>query len=165
MSLTAERVRELLEYDADTGILRWRVRRGTVVSGRIAGHLDAKGYMALGIDGRLYRLHRVVWLHVYGAWPTQEIDHINRVRHDNRLANLRDVSRLVNARNKGTPTARGPKVVRVRHSRPGRPCMPEDKRYSRRFEFRCMKAQREKFERLGGLDWLRAEIDNAPEPA
>src|SRR5690606_11618117 len=57
------------------------------------------GYREVGIDGRLYKAHRVIWLYIAGEWP-DEIDHINGDRSDNRFANLRAVSRAENMRNK-----------------------------------------------------------------
>ena len=95
----AERLRELLSYDPDSGIFRWRVCARRKLVGSIAGHKGKQGYMHIGIDGRDYRAHRLVWLYVYGKWPPTEIDHINLLRHDNRLANLRLASREQNSAN------------------------------------------------------------------
>jgi len=53
------------------------------------------------VNGKLYRAHRLVWLYFYGEWPKADIDHINRVKDDNRLENLRDVSRSQNKQNQG----------------------------------------------------------------
>jgi len=97
--LTAERARELLSYDAETGELRWRVtRRGTARAGSLAGSRH-DGYRRIEIDGRNYRAHRVCWLITHGAWPTAELDHLNNVRDDNRLRNLREVTRAENVQN------------------------------------------------------------------
>lgn len=111
--LTADRVRKLFDYDPQFGILIWRERPrsdfktnrsfntfNTLRAGKLAGNIDClDGYRKIGIDGRLYRAHRLVWLHVYGAWPTGEIDHINQDKADNRVENLRAVDRQTNARN------------------------------------------------------------------
>jgi hypothetical protein len=103
MSLTVERLRELLDYDADTGLFRWRVQRSNVAKGAIAGTIKSDGYLQIGIDARLYLAHRLVWLYTYGAWPKDDIDHINGAITDNRLANLRDVPRLLNMQNQRRP--------------------------------------------------------------
>jgi hypothetical protein len=94
--LTAERLRELLDYNPETGIFRWNVaaRAGTVV-----GCLN-RGYRVIRVDRMLYRAHRLAWLHVYGCWPTDEIDHINGIKDDNRLANLREVTCAENQQNR-----------------------------------------------------------------
>lgn len=64
-----------------------------------AGSRSTDGYIDIKIDGRTYRAHRLAWLYTYGRWPTGQIDHRNGVRDDNRINNLRDVSRDVNAQN------------------------------------------------------------------
>ncbi len=100
VELTVDRVRELLDYEPDTGIMRWRVQlNGRCRVGAIAGCVNSKGYRVVHIDGRQYRASRLVWLHVYGRWPTGVIDHRNHVTDDNRIANIRDVSVSVNAQN------------------------------------------------------------------
>ncbi|MDD0156969.1 HNH endonuclease signature motif containing protein, partial [Shigella flexneri] len=72
--------------------------RGAV--GKVAGTISY-GYNAINIDGVRYFAHRLAWLYVYGEWPKQEIDHIDRNRRNNAISNLRDVSRVVNALNVG----------------------------------------------------------------
>lgn len=111
--LTQQTVLALFDYDPLTGDLIWRVRPRThfrtdrscstfnsLRVGKIAGNIDClDGYRKIGIDGRLYRAHRLIWMYVNGSWPDGEIDHINHVKADNRIENLRAVSRTENARN------------------------------------------------------------------
>jgi hypothetical protein len=97
--LTAERARELLIYDPETGALRWRVPRG-VPSGALAGTRTADGYTQVEIDYRLYRAHRVIWLMMTGKWPKHLIDHKNKMRADNRWKNLREATHAQNSRNR-----------------------------------------------------------------
>lgn len=92
--LTAARARELYRYDPDTGILWRRHARGEKT-----GRAKSNGYLVVCVDGRNYQTHRVIWLMTYRKWPTGNIDHINRVKTDNRLSNLRDVSQALNMRN------------------------------------------------------------------
>ena len=101
MRLTQERLRDLLDYDHATGVFTRRVSRGVAAAGDVAGHIHRRGYVRIRVDGALYAAHRLAWLYVYGVWPTQEIDHINRAKTDNRIANLRDVSRRENVLNVG----------------------------------------------------------------
>ena len=99
-SVTAERLRELLDYDAETGLFRWRVHRARGAKpGMVAGKPHRKGYTQIKVDGRLYYAHRLAWLHTFGRWPALEIDHINGSKADNRLANLREVTRAQNSWN------------------------------------------------------------------
>jgi HNH endonuclease len=88
--LTADRLRQLLSYDPETGIFRWRVQPNSRVPvGAVAGCVESSGYRRIRIDGRLYLAHRLAWLYVHGECPAGEIDHINGVKDDNRIVNLR----------------------------------------------------------------------------
>jgi hypothetical protein len=99
-TLTQERLKELLEYDAETGVFRWRTaRNGRVKAGSVAGTVNADGYVIIFIDYRPYPAHRLVWLWVYGRWPKRLLDHENRVRNDNRIRNLREADEFQNAQN------------------------------------------------------------------
>lgn len=97
--LTVERLRELLNYDPETGVFTWRMRTAHCVrAGDVAGSLD-DGYVGISIDGHRFGAHRLAWLHYYGKWPAEKIDHIDRVRHNNRIANLREADKFINAQN------------------------------------------------------------------
>lgn len=97
--LTAEEARKLLDYDPATGFFRWRVDCRRARSGTIAGCNHSKGYIKIRSQGRVYLAHRLAWLITHGVMPKGEIDHINGLKNDNRIANLRDVSRRQNAQN------------------------------------------------------------------
>jgi hypothetical protein len=101
--LTFERVNELLRYEHETGKLYWSVSRGGVMAGSEAGYDKADHrttYRIIGIDGKRYWAHRIVWLLHYGEWPKGEIDHIDGGGLNNRICNLRDVTRTTNQRNR-----------------------------------------------------------------
>lgn len=101
--LTAERLRELLNYDSDLGIFTRRIKNGKRDNvGDVAGWLGVRGYRAICLDYRTYAEHRLAWLYVYGHWPADQIDHINRIKTDNRICNLRDVSSAINKQNINT---------------------------------------------------------------
>jgi hypothetical protein len=101
--LTASRLRELLDYDPDTGVFRWRLKIGRSIVGNVAGCRDRLGYVVITIDKRHYFAHRLALLYVNGAFPTNHIDHRNGVTNDNRLSNLRDVTVSENMQNQRGP--------------------------------------------------------------
>jgi hypothetical protein len=98
--ITAERVRDLFDYDPETGVLRWKKGFGGVYSGMAVGTPNDRGYLLVRLDKRARKVHRVIWLHVFGEWPTDQIDHINGKKDDNRLSNLRSVTNAQNHQNK-----------------------------------------------------------------
>jgi len=98
--LTQERLKELLEYNPDTGIFIWRKTRGGAHKGRVTGRHKCNGYLEIKIDYRLYRAHRLAWLYIYGKFPNNLIDHINCVTDDNRIANLREATNSQNQMNR-----------------------------------------------------------------
>ena len=69
-------------------------------AGNLAGTYDPKGYLKILYRGRLYMGHWLAWLYIYGKLPDHEIDHINGNPTDNRISNLRDVTRKQNMENK-----------------------------------------------------------------
>lgn len=98
--LTQARLKELLHYDPETGHFMWRVSRGRSATGSRAGTPNRAGYTQIRIDGGFHRAHRLAFLYITGEIPPM-IDHINRVKDDNRWANLRPATRQENAGNVG----------------------------------------------------------------
>jgi hypothetical protein len=99
--LTQERLKELLDYDPETGIFTHRVSRGRRVAGVVTNCATTGGYIKLSICNKRYYAHRVAWIYVHGRWPSEQIDHINHVTSDNRIANLREATRSQNSANSG----------------------------------------------------------------
>lgn len=98
--LTQAQVRELFNYDPDTGLftrLKTTGPRGQV--GDTAGCDGGSGYILVMISGSKHRIHRLAFLYMTGSWPTAQVDHINGLRDDNRWSNLREVSNTENAQN------------------------------------------------------------------
>jgi hypothetical protein len=107
--LNSTRLRELLDYNQSTGEFTWKVTRGRMAkAGGIAGAKHGENYILIQISGRTYKAHRLAWMHVYGDWPNGFIDHINGIRHDNRISNLRDVTRSENMQNQRRPQRNNP---------------------------------------------------------
>lgn len=94
---------ELFRYDYETGVLYWRWRINSRVPKTLGAgtQRNSDGYLYVKVHGRLYLVHRVVMLMCYGFYGEGlEVDHINHVRNDNRLVNLRFVTHGGNMRNK-----------------------------------------------------------------
>lgn len=101
-TLTAERLRELLHYDPETGVftrLVATVRGARFAAGTVAGSVHSQGYRTICIDGRSNKCHRLAWLYMTGEWPADMVDHANGIKSDNRWANLRSADRALNMQN------------------------------------------------------------------
>lgn len=96
--LTHEQLIESLNYDADTGVFMWLTGvDGTTWHGRPAGCKTKLGYIRIRVRGELVMAHRLAWLYVNKRWPEDQLDHINGVRDDNRIVNLREVNSAENS--------------------------------------------------------------------
>jgi hypothetical protein len=102
--LTQERLKSLFNYNPETGEFTRLVSRGGRRVGEIAGSparkSNGKVYIDIHIDGKHYYAHRLAWLYTYGAWPENDIDHIDHDSTNNRLINLRDVTNAENHKNR-----------------------------------------------------------------
>lgn len=91
--ITQEQLKEKLVYFPKTGNFH------NASNGKPVGHFDERGYVSVNVNGKSYRAHRLAWLYVYGKMPENEIDHIDGDRGNNKIDNLRDVTRSVNCLN------------------------------------------------------------------
>ena len=129
-----EFLRECFSYDPETGKLRWRRRPlhhfptlssaklwNAQCAGRLALVTDYEGHLRgeIRIDGDRVRMyaHRVIFKLMTGHDPTDEIDHINGIRSDNRWANLREATNFDNARNRRVKARTLPKCVYAENGR------------------------------------------------
>lgn len=94
--------RKFFDYNPITGVIKWKVNRGSVIAGDVAGYIN-QGYRKLSFNGEKYQAHRMAWFLHYGKFPDGSIDHINGNPQDNKIANLRDVTNKENSRNQRTP--------------------------------------------------------------
>lgn len=93
---TREFLLALLAYDPHTGLLVWRIKPSAATkAGSVAGTLHPQGYIMVHVKHTNYAAHRLAWLFTYGEWPDYT-DHINGVRSDNRITNLRSVTNTEN---------------------------------------------------------------------
>jgi hypothetical protein len=89
--ITQQRLKEVVCYDPDTGLWEWLVTLSSrAVAGSPCGVPKGNRYGRIRIDGHLYQSHRLAWLYMTGAWPSECIDHINGNRADCRWVNLRE---------------------------------------------------------------------------
>ena len=96
---TGMQLHELLQYDESNGTFYWRRNSGKGKAGSVAGTSNQKGYTVIRCQGRNYYAHRLAWFFVHGVWPSGEIDHLDRVKSNNRLANLRVATSSQNKHN------------------------------------------------------------------
>ena len=97
--ITQEELQRVLFYNPETGIFINKLKRPPCLVGKILGTKDPKGYIRIGIHKKTYTGHKLAWLYVYGNLPINQIDHINGIKDDNRIQNLRDVSPQWNSQN------------------------------------------------------------------
>jgi hypothetical protein len=98
-----EELRELLHYEPDTGLFRWKLNcRGKVKVGSVAGTSNGKGYIAIRVNGEKFVAHRLAWALYYNQDPGAiEIDHIDKNKSNNKIINLRLASHKRNGANSG----------------------------------------------------------------
>ncbi len=94
--ITHQEALDTYDYNPVTGVFHRHMKSGKFKeSGTTSGH----GYLQITFNGGLYYAHRLAWFYIHGEWPSAEIDHINRVKDDNRLSNLRSVTKTENLKN------------------------------------------------------------------
>lgn len=101
--LTQERLKEVAIYK--NGLFFRRFGIPGFSKGSLLGGIGPKGYLTATIDGKNYKQHRLAWLYFNGSFPAGQIDHINQIKSDNRISNLRAVTNIDNCRNKGKSKA------------------------------------------------------------
>jgi len=102
-TISQARLKEVLNYDPDTGVFTWikkpSPRSNRVIIGSVAGYVLPNKYRVIGIDGINHKAHRLALLYMNGKLPEDQGDHENHSRDDNRIENIRDVSKSENAKN------------------------------------------------------------------
>jgi len=97
--ITQSQLKQHLHYDPDTGVFTRLVHMRRSEKGSVVGDVKAQGYRYIGVCGDRHRAHRLAFLYMTGAFPTEQVDHIDGDRDNNRWANLREANNAENARN------------------------------------------------------------------
>lgn len=111
--ITQDELFEKLIYNKNTGNFIWAYSSGTSKAGTVAGSTGEDGYIRISINSKKYMAHRLAWLYMYGVNTILTIDHINHIRDDNRIENLREVSQQDNCKNQSIPKSNTSGVVGV----------------------------------------------------
>ena len=99
--LTQKELKQRYAYDPNTGMFSRRTINSKHGHDKPVGNLHSTGYLHIGVAGMVFKAHRLVWLYVHGRFPRGMVDHINRNKLDNRISNLREVTRGENIANSG----------------------------------------------------------------
>jgi hypothetical protein len=99
-TIDIELLREWIAYNPLTGALTWAKQRGSrgVIGARCESS-HKQGYLCIKFNGQRYQAHRIAFALHHGRWPTNQIDHINRAKDDNRICNLREATSSENSCN------------------------------------------------------------------
>lgn len=100
--ISQARLKQILHYDPESGVFTYLVKTSIRVrAGQVAGTRNNRsGYVTISIDYRRYYGHRLAWLYMTGEWPTEQVDHRNTIRSDNRWTNLRKATNQFNNENR-----------------------------------------------------------------
>lgn len=98
--ITQDELKKHLFYDKETGIFTWKKSYRNQHTNKVAGGYDKDGYVVIKINRRPYRAHNLAWLYVYGSFPAIVLDHIDMVKDNNRIDNLREVTHAENSQHR-----------------------------------------------------------------
>lgn len=103
--MNIDELKSLLSYDPDTGVIRWIAKGKGRIKKKEAGTLLHSGYVGICVGTKRWQAHRIAWALYYGKWPKDQLDHVNGIRTDNRICNLRAATNAQNGKNLGLSKA------------------------------------------------------------
>jgi HNH endonuclease/AP2 domain len=103
--MNIDELKSLFSYDPDTGVIRWIAKGKGMIKKKAAGTLLHSGYLGICVGPKRWQAHRIAWALHHGTWPKDQIDHINGVKTDNRICNLREATNSQNGKNLGLSKA------------------------------------------------------------
>jgi len=103
--MNIDALKSLLRYNPETGLIYWIAKGKGKIKKKAAGTLLHSGYLGISIGPKRWQAHRVAWALHHGDWPKDQVDHINGVRTDNRISNLREATNSQNGKNLGLSKA------------------------------------------------------------
>lgn len=98
--LTQDELKSKLHYDQNTGLFTVKKSYHKSNIGKVIEEKSSTGYIYIRINNKFYLAHRLAWLYIHGSEPLELIDHINRIRNDNRIVNLREATKAENGYNR-----------------------------------------------------------------
>lgn len=119
--INQERLKEVVSYDPEVGKILWRnpAKNFSSSTGKEAGTIGGDGYRRVMIDGRIYSCHMLAWMYIYGEFPSMRLDHINCIRDDNKIKNLREATHSQNMMNSPAPKSNSTGFKNVSRNRGG----------------------------------------------
>lgn len=103
--MNIDALKSLLRYDPETGLIYWIAKGRGMIKKKAAGTLLYSGYLGICIGPKRLQAHRIAWALHHGNWPKDQIDHINGIKTDNRICNLREATNSQNGKNLGISKA------------------------------------------------------------
>ena len=103
--MNIDALKSLLQYDPDTGLIYWIAKGKGKIKKKAAGTLLHSGYLGICIGPKRWQAHRIAWALHHGHWPKDQVDHINGIKTDNRICNLREATNSQNGKNLGLSKA------------------------------------------------------------
>lgn len=97
--LPIETLQRLFRYESETGNVYWIAEGKGRIKKKSAGTVVKAGYIGIMIDGKRHYAHRIAWALHHGKHPMDQLDHINGIKTDNRIVNLREATNLQNGKN------------------------------------------------------------------
>ena len=97
--ISSEILKKYLKFNSETGLFTWIYLNKIRKNNNLAGTIIKQGYIRITLNKKAYFAHRLAWLYIHGEFPKGQIDHINGIRNDNRIDNLRIVTARQNNQN------------------------------------------------------------------